>query len=79
MLPIFNALDANYNITVLKFKKGQTPDPGDSNELLNITVDRAGQDMVGSMSTKNSKCTWADLCPSGAPSGEPSASPSFLP
>jgi len=53
---------ANYNITVLKFKKGQTPDPGDSNELFNITVDMVGQDMVGSMSFKDSKCTWTDVC-----------------
>lgn len=55
--------DANYNITVLKFKKGQTPDPGDSNELFNITVDRVGQNMVGFMSFKDSKCTWTDTCP----------------
>ena len=58
--------DANYNVTVLKFKKGQTPDPGDSNELFNITVDRVGQNMVGSMSFKDSKCTWNDACPSSS-------------
>ena len=47
---------------MLKFKKGQTPDPGDSNELFNITVAKVGQDMVGSMSFKDSKCIWTDMC-----------------
>lgn len=54
--------DADYNITILKFKKGQTPDPGDSNELLNITVAKIGDNMVGSLSFNEDKCTWTDTC-----------------
>ena len=61
--PTSLSLDADYNIGVLKFKKGQTPDPGDSNELLNITVARVRGDMIGTLAFNRNKCQWTDACP----------------
>ena len=77
-----------YPIDIVKFKKGQTPDPEDDNALWNITFDPTDprrlwwdsmRDFDATYSYNQDKCVWTDQCPSNAPSSVPSASPSDVP
>ena len=77
-----------YPVDIVKFKKGQTPDPDDTNALWNITFDPTDpqrlwwdsiRDFDATYSYNQDKCVWTDQCPSNAPSSVPSASPSDVP
>ena len=77
----------SYPIDIVKFKKGQTPDPEDDNSLWSITFDPTDpqrlwwdsiRDFDATYSYNQDKCEWTDQCPSNAPSSVPSASPSTL-
>ena len=78
-----------YPIDIVKFKKGQTPDPEDNNALWNITYDPTDpqpswmgnmmEDFDASFSYNQDKCVWTDQCltspvPSVSPSNKPSSS-----
>ena len=48
---------ADFPINIVKFKKGQTPDPTDDNSLWWISYD---ENNVGSFNYNKDKCTWTE-------------------
>ena len=81
-----------YPIDIVKFKKGQTPDPEDNNALWNITYDQTNpqpswlgnmedlEEFDATYAYNEDKCVWTDLCPtSHVPSASPLYEPTSLP